>query len=590
MEKAKAVLERTVDGALHASSVPLRVVEDYIGWDLVAAIVLWTLCLFGVWRLIIISTRVLKRRSLQRRGLIISGEALVEGSAFVMAEPYSFQINVLTPGFLMDGFAGMGGRVGDWLAMPGHVFDAAVREGAVLLQNPAKPAQKIPVKGHVVQSAVYSDVKYLRVPIQVWSQLGVSKAPKPEKVRSSVTAAVWGFKGKTTGLCCLMENPEFIHFTGSTVPGYSGTFYMSTYGGWLGMHLGAVTGKSTNVGARADLLAAEVECLEGQYQALNPEGFRKPEAGSDSTSSSTARKQAMRNQRRNYDEEDEMLQDRIRSAYSRTHKPTAEEELQRYARTASGSVWKVAKSQAEHERDLRDRGVDLWADEMDLDEESFKSPAAMVKAIFNALDESDRRDLLAILTAVQIAPQATHVDAMGPNKVKILQDNAAHKRIDQLEKRVAKIESRMTKSEGKAEQKPTAKAVAVKAPVEKKKTPEQPKVLAQTKPVAPQKERESLPSTSSEESVSEHKCDLCGKVMSTGKRLRTHRYFAHADQMPQIRRQRKLDGKKAETVKEALRIAREGSLNSDEDPEIAVASGSGPFLGSHSPKPRRTSC
>lgn len=263
------------------------------------------------------------------------------------------------------------------------------------------------------QSSIYGDVTYVRVPAQIWATLAVAKSPKSKTVRDAETVSVWGHKGKTTGVYGWMDmtGPGYLYL----VPGYSGAFYVTIQEQesllrflfktpkWLGMHLGAVTGRCTNVGARADVIYSEVLALEEEYTMLNPEGFRPDPNVEDGKSRESARNQAVTETHQRYDEQDGLLHDRVRSSYARTHRPTAEEELERYARSANAV--KLPKQKHCTYEELKAQGKDTGFDE--LDEEALTSPQHALKQMFAMLDSEGQRDMMAVMTSMHVSPNTT---------------------------------------------------------------------------------------------------------------------------------------------------------------------------------------
>lgn len=550
-EKFNRVVGSVGTTIYESAEKPVVQVDRLIGWTNILSVLMWALVLIIGWLLLARVFQVVRKQRLRARGLVVSGEAMNSGSSFIVAEGPSGVVKIMSPGFTWDSLAGLGGRVGDWLVLPGHVYQMVNGDDGLLLKGLGEePA--VPVRGSVRQSRLYSDVMYVRIPVDVWARLKVSRLSKAGLVLDSLMASVWGHKGKSVGTVGRMENPEFLFYTGSTVPGYSGAMYFSAAGSWLGMHLGAVTGKSTNVGARADVIAKEVQCLEVEYQAINPEGFRRQATGSEASSGSSTRNGA-RQMNRKYDDEDQQVEEKIASAY-RIKNDTSK----------GKGVWGKAQTKFDFEETLaklRQTPGGAWAD--DLDDEAAYDSQALVKHVFSGLTDADKRDMLAILTSMLAAPMARNetVDCHGKaaTATVLLQDKAAHERCKVLEKRLDVLEKKLQKMETAKPNPPKVKEVAGPSkpePVvssETAKAAEKPKLEGEAK-------AKSLKVVVPVPAPKPGVCNYCGAKTKTMTELRNHKNFKHAQALLQDRRARRA----------AKKLTAESAIPHDEDSDMEV--------------------
>lgn len=583
-QKVELAMDKAWGATARAAEIPISHIEEIIGWDNIIMVCVWTIVCVTLWATASCLLRLARRLRLQRRGLVVVGEALQMGSKFVYTDAPGCVVKIATQGLIMDGFAGLAGRVENWLVMPTHVFRQARGDEGLLLEHPMKSDTKVPVKAYSVNSAIYSDVTYVRIPSEVWARLGVSKAPRPDTVREPVLATAWGHLGKTTGQCGRMDNAEYLFYAGSTVPGYSGAFYMSPSGSWLGMHLGAVTGKNTNLGARADMMLKEVKLCEEEYLAVNPEGYYH-DAGTVATSSSTSQRSAKSKTQQRYDDDDNILADRLKTAY--VPDDYAKREVAwREAGRATALTGKFSS----------------WADE--LDDEALKSPAALIKHAFTILEGEDRRDLLAVLTSMVTAPSANiMVDTHAPGGGKSIIDSSCHVRVDKLIRRMERLEGRvatmadrigMPLKPAKVSEQKKEKAPEEQVPVSKPEKLVETKVKPAEKPAEPKKSSvvppPCEPSTSQQSAVvADNKiCRICGKGHTTSTRRKFHEYYAHPEAMKLLRQKKAKDGALRQQGKRAVRIATEGQSFSDEEPDVQTRKGA--FLGNPSQQKRKNSC
>lgn len=418
---------------------------------------------------------------------------------------------------------------------------AAEVDGVLLLKKPAaKDTISVSTDGHV-SSAMYNDVVYLHLEPQVWSRLGVSVAPKPEKVVGRVNAQIWGLSGRSRGYV-MRTNPEgFLMYSGSTIPGYSGSPYLTVNNSWVGMHLGAVTGKCENRGVNGWLLAQEVELFQKSCTNYSAES-RVPVA----TSSSTAQRQALAATSRD-DEEDKRMLQRVYDAYGRTSDA--------WTKKTTRDVYTLNK------------GNPSWYDE--LDEESKSDPVKFIMNSIPHMSADEQRLMFAKLQASLINGFGNETIEHQGNQtgVGLLQDTAAHRRIDELERRLRALEMRAPKES-------TAKPAAIR---KEAKTPklQQNQLKSVQKPQ--QKKVEVLvPAMKVAEGAIPRECLVCKKPVKfpSTKQWRMHMFWRH----PAVLRQSRV---KTEPERRAVAIATESVSQADNQPleEVAPSTSEDSFLG-----------
>lgn len=582
-----------------AVEIPIVGFDTYVGWDFALQIAVWVLVSYGAYRLSGLSLRVVRQRRLRSRGLVVSAEAVQPGSDFVIASGPAFTVVINCAGLITDSLVGLGCRVGSWLVMPGHVYEQARGDEGLLLESVS--GKKTLFRGKAKQSVKYSDIKYVRVPPEVWAKLGVTKAGKAGTVRDDENARVWGWNGATAGIVGRKTEAEFLFYTGSTLPGYSGTTYVVNSGQWVGMHLGSVTSGSQNVGARADIIEKEVENLEAQFQTINPEGFRETGAKTATTSTSTAERKTHAANRRYEDEDNRMFED-LNAAYS--IKTEVGKQGNAYART----------SYEELKKKFEPKGPS-WYEE--LDDEAVSNPIACVRSVASRMPPNDLKDLIAVLSQMALAPGQTGVEtlqAQGQDEAEVLlYDKAAMSRVQTLEtayrtlsKRLEIVEEHLQLSrESPKPQSPTG-VVEEKVQVEAKpkmcgrckvkfpsvsswkkhscgKGVEAPKgkSLAPEKKVAVESgssDKAKQPVSSSAKRPGE--CQFCGKKYESQIKLKAHVFFQHNEEMKR-ERIAKMRGNVG-----IVRVAGESAVDHDEEPSVAVSGRA--FLGKRSLKMRKS--
>lgn len=552
-----------VGGTLYrAAEIPVTLVDSMVGLDILLSCLIWSIVVvLSVYSLKKI-LGVIKRVQLRRRGLVVTGEAMNEGSSFVISPAPSHVVEIMRPGLLIDDLVGLGSRVMDWLVLPGHVYQEAGGDEGIILRGP-KTQEKIPLRAVHKQSLMYSDVVYVKVPITVWSALGVSRVAAAARVRDPTAATTWGHLGKTVGMVGRMSDSEFLMYSGSTVPGYSGASYMSTAtGSWIGMHIGAVQAKTTNVGVRADILEMEVKAANVEWLAINPEGFRNAGNGSQSTSSSSSERKAQGANKR-YDEEDQAIMEKFRSVYPLEHK------------NAGKGIW----SGVSKDEDFKPKGgfqLGDWADE--LDDEALTSPSKTLKAIFTQLPSSDQRDVLVLLQTIALNPSAKAEVADGESPrggPVLLVDKSAQARVQALEARLRAVEERLEAAESLlAKTEPievkASEPVQPKQPKEKKKAQAKAPVVeakADSKDVSAEGEAKAVVPEAKARIATppkKGKCPYCTVETPTMLVLRRHIWFRHQEE-------KRREVRKNPTVKLASKINGEAIADNDEDPIIATS-------------------
>lgn len=185
------------------------------------------------------------------RGIV--GEAMVDGSYMLEGQSIpKFQVPLYRNELFTSTFIGYGLRVGNYLALPLHVY--AVSEGRLL-------AGKVMIRGAFIKSRVANDLCYVNMTESDWSLIGASKISSyPEEIgKGSVMVSCCGRDGQSTGMLKRMTDCGMMEYMGSTKPGYSGAAYFvgtKVYGMHCGVH-----GERTNVGISIVAIRGEIEHL-----------------------------------------------------------------------------------------------------------------------------------------------------------------------------------------------------------------------------------------------------------------------------------------------------------------------------------------
>lgn len=556
LERLLTFGERVWSILVETLEAPILAAADWID----PSLCVWAIiCVVGIFLIVGIVKRSrywLLQRAYTARGMIVSCEALIEGSSFVMGEAPSYVAMVEKPGLIFsDEYVGLCVRVGDWITMPQHVFrQAGGSEGIILRRAGREPTL---VRAAAQHSKVINDVVYLRLPLGVLSLIGLTKAPKAARVSSRVVSSVWGPKGYSTGPLYPALQDGILHYEGSTEPGYSGAAYTHN-GSWVGMHLGSVTSKPINVAASAWLLEMESGFLEEQHRQISPEAYVKQnfKTGSEFTSSKSAETRSRDHARSEQDERDERVSHAVRQAYGKS----------------SPDAWVPgAKSPSAKDQLLRVKNLQPgdWA--YDIDEESFATPAKLMKAILTRLSAAERMQVASACTSLAAVGESTHLnltyqEQCEGGKQVLLEDTVARQRITALEKRVANLEKvKVTpESKGKVEK---PKKIDVKAKPKQSSTPVDKEAPKPSKPKVVQ-------------------CLVCESKFVSNTQRNRHAWFAHGPTAIKAARQQL--ARAASLEKESARVeasppSQEKTTTAEEKPkDVGVKTDS--FLGKISPK------
>lgn len=372
----------------------------------------------------------LLRRRLEKAGLELFTESLVAGSAFLEGPAPAHTVLIYKPALVLtDTYVGQGQRVKNWLVMPYHVFKEAGGEEGLILEKPGTTLRKV-VKGYVVISRLANDLVYVRLPAHVWADMRVSDTPKAYRVREAVIGHAWGYEGKSTGKLYRAPTVEHLIYGGSTQPGYSGCAY-SVGTQWAGMHLGSVLKSQKNMGVKAELIVHEVNALEREYTALQPENYPQEDPGEEADKYPKGGGQKTDRPQNQSDLDDELLERRFRSVY-----PNDEDD---WAHQYSKNVQKDYKK-------FTETSGPSWIDLMDMDEESSVSKA---RKVLGRLTASDRK---LVLNAAMASEQASlfNQEASGSwggvyqaqspgGAIVSLGDEVARQRLDKLEAKLDEL-------------------------------------------------------------------------------------------------------------------------------------------------------
>lgn len=190
----------------------------------------------------------------------------------------SFMVEVYRPGLLMDTFMGYGIRIDEVLVMPMHVYASACSDDRIIL----KGRNKISMNPQIIESRRCNDVAYSLLDVNVWARLGTSRATVLETVERSVPVTIFGREGTAAGYASKSQLPYVLTFSGSTLPGYSGSAYVSN-GCAYGMHIGV--SMEGNIGVSLQSVACEIKRLikgekkmRGKFENMyrSDEGYPDP--------------------------------------------------------------------------------------------------------------------------------------------------------------------------------------------------------------------------------------------------------------------------------------------------------------------------
>uniref|UniRef100_A0A0K8SS85 C2H2-type domain-containing protein n=1 Tax=Lygus hesperus TaxID=30085 RepID=A0A0K8SS85_LYGHE len=199
------------------------------------------------------------------RGIhVIRPEAVMPGSPLKPGSSIpDYMVEVLQPGILRDTFMGYGMRIDEVLVMPMHVFASACSGDSVTLKG--RTTLNLPL--HVIESRRCNDIAYSLLDSMTWSKLGTKKATVLPTVDRSVPVTIFGREGTAAGYATKSVIPHVLNFSGSTLPGYSGSAYVSN-GSAYGMHIGVAM--DGNIGVSLESIRHEISTLIKGEKRRNP--------------------------------------------------------------------------------------------------------------------------------------------------------------------------------------------------------------------------------------------------------------------------------------------------------------------------------
>uniref|UniRef100_A0AAT9JFA2 C2H2-type domain-containing protein n=1 Tax=Reticulitermes chinensis sobeli-like virus 1 TaxID=3133519 RepID=A0AAT9JFA2_9VIRU len=207
-----------------------------------------------------------RRMSYRLRG--IRFEAVKAGSELLagVKEP-AFQPRIMQPGLFVNSFQGYGIRLGKFLVLPRHVYDAC--EGQVMMRGPK--ASYI-IANAPIQSRVVRDLVYIPLAEKVFSDCGIPSANMARRLAKGALVTCIGEQGASSGIIRPLSIMGMLSYTGTTVPGMSGAAYIvnSTSRKVHGIHHGVVG--ENNVGTSCLIVAKELRALEGRLFGESPLG------------------------------------------------------------------------------------------------------------------------------------------------------------------------------------------------------------------------------------------------------------------------------------------------------------------------------
>lgn len=180
----------------------------------------------------------------------IQYESVRVGSALRSKTDPCYQVSIVDIGIFSTVHVGHGIRMGGYLVVPNHVRDA-VKGTPGLTKN----GKTIAISWVGVNSMIFSDIYYAVIDSKIWSQLGVTTAPKASSIRQVMSASVSSNGEGSEGIVQPQRTPGWLTYSGSTLPGYSGAAYYTTTN-LVGLHTGSMV--IGNVGVAAIVVQAEI--------------------------------------------------------------------------------------------------------------------------------------------------------------------------------------------------------------------------------------------------------------------------------------------------------------------------------------------
>lgn len=244
-ERIVQVVEETMSG--YYEFMPWR----WLAWyEMVVLVSIGILVKFSIYCSLRYAWRSSRRIVQRARG--VQTESVRSGSTFKVGKMPTCQVSVSRPGLLSDTHLGYGVRKGSYLVMPEHVLTYGNEQLSEVVLEGTKG--KVLTSLIVEKSLIVDDLIYCHLNEQTWSLLGTSK-PKWSREVTGQYVEVYGKPGVTSGRIQKTSVRWQIAYSGSTVPGMSGSAYMAGGQVW-GIHIGSAA--SYNVGWCSVLIGAEV--------------------------------------------------------------------------------------------------------------------------------------------------------------------------------------------------------------------------------------------------------------------------------------------------------------------------------------------
>lgn len=232
-----------------------------IAWNLVVALVSFVFVAY--WLIVAIRAFVSSLLALRLywwfRGVDVIPESMLPGSEFTTAKLPRCQMSVSLINGYTETHVGFSIRIAaDMMVMPNHVLKHCC--GGFLLRSHSGKAATI-TEPQVTASQYHSDLAYVRVPGNTFTNLGVAVATLSREDFEGMPAVCVGIReGKmvsSSGLISEALAQRFgVKYTGSTVPGFSGAAYMHL-GRVFGMHIGSPCLEDSNLGITSALISIE---------------------------------------------------------------------------------------------------------------------------------------------------------------------------------------------------------------------------------------------------------------------------------------------------------------------------------------------
>lgn len=251
-EKLREVIEEALDGAFETYS-------DWLPWkwlslsELFMLLICVAIMVSAAYLFVRLTCNRAMRIVYRMRG--VRFESVRAGSAFMPGKMPDCQVSIAAPGVLFDTHLGFGVRRGSYLVTPKHVISdmGAYMDEVILAGRKGKVLTSLVIE----PSRIVEDLVYCYLSDAAWSMLGTASG-KWSKDASMTYVNAYGLQGMTSGRLSKIAMRWMMAYTGTTVPGMSGTAYIDN-GVVYGIHQGSAA--HFNLGFSSTLVVTELSQL-----------------------------------------------------------------------------------------------------------------------------------------------------------------------------------------------------------------------------------------------------------------------------------------------------------------------------------------